>query len=162
MSQENHFSQIYETHKVGVYTFVINILNHNVADAQDITSETFVQLWNYLEKKKEIKNMKSFLYTIAHNLAINLIKKNKHITALNDNTIYDDHLCNNLDFEQQALQKEINKLEPIAKEIIHLTYYEELSYQEISEILSIPKNTVWTILFNTKKQLKYNPLFQSL
>ena len=91
-----------------------------------------------------------------------MIKKNQKMILLHeDNAWYDDSLCENFSFEQKALQSEIDRLDATSKEVIHLTYYEDLSYHEIWTILNIPKNTVGTILFNAKRKLKYLPLFQS-
>lgn len=150
------FEQIYIDHKDRIYTFLLNILNYNVDDASQILADTFVKLREYGQKNK-IQNLKNLAYTISHNLAVDFIKKNKNLTRLDDNGwhSYFDLLDNvNLTFEQKRVQEAIFTLDTTVREVVQLTYYEDKSYQEISEILSIPKNTIWTMLFQAKKKLE--------
>ena len=79
------FEQIYKENKDRIYSFLLNILNYNKDDASQMLSESFLKLWEQLQSQ-EIKNPKNWLYTIAHNLAVNMIKKNSKITTLDELT----------------------------------------------------------------------------
>ncbi len=143
------------SHKDGVYSFLLNILNYNRDDANQILSDSFVKLWEYLQINP-VDNMKSFIYTTAHNLAVNHIKKNQKNTLLVDDNLHYNTVLEeaNFNFEQQQIQNIIKTMDTITREVVHLIIYEEKSYQEIADILKIPKNTVWTIYFQAKAKLK--------
>lgn len=149
------FEKFYNETKRWVYSFLLNILNYNKDDAEQILSDCFVKLREYMWEK-EIKNMKWLIYTIAHNLAVNYIKKNNKTTILDEDMWNYNNVLEeaNFNFEQEKLQKAIAEFDPATREVIHLTYYEEKSYEEIWVILWIPKNTVWTLLFQAKNKLK--------
>jgi RNA polymerase sigma-70 factor (ECF subfamily) len=50
----------------------------------------------------------------------------------------------------------LTTLSPDHREILHMAFYEELSYPEIAELLGIPVNTVKTRVYYAKQQLKKN------
>ena len=155
INQRNTVESFYMSHKDGVYSFLLNILNYNKDDASQILSDSFVKLWEYLENN-HVENMKTFIYTTAHNLAVNHIKKNQKNTVLADDSLHYNTLLEeaNFNFEQQQIQNIIKTMDVMTRKVLHLLLYEEKSYQEISDILKIPKNTVWTIYFQAKAKLK--------
>jgi len=155
-SQIVKFEKIYNDNKNIIYTYLLSLLNYNQEEASQLLSDTFVKLREYYKKNK-IENPRNLLYSIAHNIAVDYIKKNQNTTYINPkrDKWYDDTIENaNIEISKEHIKNFISNLDHTSKEIFQLTYYEEKSYQEISEILKIPKNTVWTILFQIKNKLK--------
>ena len=149
------FEKFYMEYKDKIYSFLLNILNYNKDDASQILSDSFVKLREYMSQKR-VDNMKYMIYTIAHNSAVNLIKKNKNTVYIQDDIVQYHTLLDevNLNFEQKQIQNIIQEMDTTTREVIHLILYEEKSYEEVWKILKIPKNTVWTILFQAKNKLK--------
>ncbi len=133
---------------------------HNMQDAEDIMVEAFARI---LVKKPAIRSggFKAYLYRTAHNLAINLLKKNRRretfsldgceeilrisdsATKTIDDTERDDilHLC-------------MEKIDPVLKEVLFLIYFEELSYKETAAVMRISPKRVDKLLQSAKKHLK--------
>lgn len=139
------FSQLYQDYKDRLYTFLLGALNYNTDDASQVLSDVFVQTRDYLQDH-ELTQPKAFLYRTAHNLAINMIKRSSNRPmASRDELIlsYDDvidqaerrHL-------QEQVQQSLLSMTPMMREVVQLAYYEDYSYQDIADLLSLPKNTV--------------------
>ena len=133
---------------------------HNMQDAEDIMVETFARI---LVKKPAIRSggFKAYLYRTAHNLAINLLKKNRRretfsldgceeilrisdsATKTIDDTERDDilHLC-------------MEKIDPVLKEVLFLIYFEELSYKETAAVMRISPKRVDKLLQSARKHLR--------
>ncbi len=153
------FEKIYLQYKDQIYSYARNILNNNDNDAIEVVSESFLKLFEYL-KKKSVDNVKSLLYRIVHNEAVNLIKKNEKSVML-DEEIYekpnlDDDIIEEMQkkYKSDLIQQCLQKLQSKYKEVIYLYYFEQKDYQEIAFVLWTNKNTIWTLISRAKKQLK--------
>lgn len=138
-----------------VYGFTF-YLTKNAADADDITQETFVKIWKNLKKYDPTKNFKTWILTIAKNTALDFFKKKKMLTFsdfINNNddaslleTIPDPEPLPDEIFLKKDLAIELNKIiEQLPKTdqlIIKLHHQQELTFQEIAEIIGQPLNTV--------------------
>ncbi len=116
--------------------------------ALDLTQDTFIRAWNYLQKGVVVENMRALLYRIARNLIIDFTRK-KHEESL------DSILETGLDFESRreledmhtfadmriALQL-IDQLEKPTRDIIIMRFLDGLSVNEIAEFLEVEPNTI--------------------
>ena len=138
-----------------VYRFAYR-LTHDVHDAEDITQETFVKLWRNAHKFDENKVFKTWLLSIAHNTAIDLLRKRKSLVFSDfDTTLGGNSLTETLaDFnplpdevysraeEKKLLDTVLDELSPSYREILVLHHEEGLTFNEIGAILGKPLNTV--------------------
>jgi len=145
------FKEIYESESDAIFRFcVIRVSNRE--QALDITQETFLRLWQSLLEDKEIKNIKAFLFTVAHRLIIDWYRKKKSV-SLDTIMINNEgeefeyekmHLASNENIlggaEGRYLLTKIDELPGSAREPIYLRFVEGLSPQEIGEILGISTN----------------------
>jgi RNA polymerase sigma factor (sigma-70 family) len=77
------FGALYERHFHGLYDFALRIVRD--ADlAADIVQGTFVKAWDAAVQQKEVENVKAWLYTIAHNLAIDELRLRKRFVEPRD------------------------------------------------------------------------------
>lgn len=112
---------------------------------QEVVQDAFVGLWNDASKK-EIDNIKSYLYTAVKNKALNIIEADKrHNKLLQENYLPEQED----DAEEEMLQEikpvilqKVNELPEKCKEIFMLTKFEGLSYDEVAEYLNISKKTI--------------------
>ena len=128
--------------------------------ASDAVQQAFIKAFKNLNSFKTNKKFSSWLYRIAHNEAINLIKKENKAFSISD------WLAESLPATDKIETDTINKLEAerVSKclsslslkyrSVLNLYYLEEKSYQEISEILRLPTSTVGVRLKRGKLKLQ--------
>ena len=156
------FGEFYDLYVTRIYRFVFFKIN-SVSDAQDITSEVFLKLWQCVKEDKDIKNLNAFTYMIARNMVIDFYRKNNH----QEESISADH--HNIPDEQKDLLRQqimdseltdvlkgIENLKDEYKEVIILKYLDELSHSEIASILHKSNGAVRVLLFRATKALKEN------
>lgn len=140
---------------------IIRYVNHLVNDkekAVDITQESFIKAFINLESFDQKKKFSSWLYRIAHNESVNVIKKyNKEMLFPEDMDFRSDEDIEE-NFEQkensEKIEKYIKEMPILYSEPLFLLYFEEKSYQEISDILRIPMGTVATRINRAKTIMK--------
>ena len=124
----------------------------------DLVQEVFIKVYVNLNGFDVGKKFSSWIFRIAHNLAVNYLKKKKTFLKLNeeikisDEKDMEDHFAKKE--LEKALQKCLDSLPINYKEVLVLYYFENLSYEEISDSLKIPPGTVAIRLSLAKKYLK--------
>jgi RNA polymerase sigma-70 factor (ECF subfamily) len=137
---------------------------HEHDAALDLSQEAFVKAWNHIKTIDSQRSFFTWYYTILKNLCLNEIRNLKNrakrfsdIGIAVDQQIDIQHNENGL-IEQKELQEQvwlaINQLEPGEREIILLREFQDLSYNEIAEILECPIGTVMSRLYSARKALK--------
>lgn len=147
-----------------VYGFLLK-RTENENDAEDITIETFSRAFDKIKSYNPEYKFNTWLITIAKNIHIDFLRKKKNIIP-NDKSKHDEHHAHQVIDESPSpedtliteqnlakLLRDIKKLKPHYQEIINLRYFQELSYQEISEELNEPMNNVKVKLLRAKKLL---------
>lgn len=137
------FHELYEQYAPDVYRFAY-WLSGNTADAEDITSETFVRAWIGRDKIRT-ETVKAYLFTIARNLFLKQQRQAKRYTPLLVDQV-DGHpplevqisLQDEIGMVHEALQQmpEINR----AAFILRIQY--ELPYSEIARVLGLSESAV--------------------
>ena len=137
----------------------------NENDAEDITIQSFSKAFDKINTFNEKYQFKTWLITISKNIHIDLIRKNK--TSINlytsqnqeaeaykiidDNPTPEDKIITEQNLAKLLL--DIKQLKPKYQEVIHLRYFKELSYKEISNEINEPMNNVKIKLLRAKKIL---------
>ncbi len=140
---------MYKEQSDAVFRFCL-IRVSNREQALDITQETFLRLWQSLSESKEIRNVRAFLFTVAHRLVIDWYRKKKSIPLdslmYNDKDIEinlaDEKTLNDLSLgaEGRYLLRTVSELDSVHQEPIYLRFVEGLSPAEIGDILGITPN----------------------
>lgn len=157
------FNFLLDTFWNDVYGFQLK-RTQNENDAEDITIQTFSRAFDNLNSYNQEYNFKTWLITISKNLHIDLLRKRKFIsdeqTNIFDQQIHEivdesptpeDNLIKKQNLENLLIQ--IKKLKPHYQKVIHLRYFQELSYKEIAAELLEPVNNVKVKLLRAKKLL---------
>ena len=155
------FSYIIDRYENKLKVYLSRTTNYS-QEVDDLLQQTFINAYMNLQSFDVDKKFSSWIYRIAHNLAINWLKKKKINIFLDEDETILRNLASEINIFQEINQKElakdiglvINKLLFKYKEPIILKYLEEKSYEEISDILRMPKNTVGTLISRAKKILK--------
>ena len=140
-TQNTAFQKLLREYQKPLYNHIRNIvLNHD--DADDVLQNTFVKVFQYLKDFKGDSKLFSWMYRIATNEAITFInqKAKKHNTTseaiqskIVDNLKADSYFDGN-DI-QIKLQKAITLLPEKQQLVFKMKYFEEIKYEEMSEIL---------------------------
>ena len=142
---------------------VLNVVYHMCGDmliAEDAAQETFIRAWQKLPGYRPQTPLRNWLYRIAFNAGMDMIRKNKRILP---DDISDLHLSDGqpgletLVAEQERtklVQNAILSLPDASRAVLVLREYEGLSYQEISSTLDIPVGTVMSRLNYARNLLK--------
>jgi len=140
----------------------VNYLLNNSELTEDIVQETFIRGYQNIKSFNAERKFSSWIYRIAHNTAINHIKKQNRTISIDISLIgelFSSKKDNpEIDYEKKEIQKTVrkclNKLNHKYKEVLILYYLEDKSYKEISSILEIPIGTVGIRISRAKKALK--------
>lgn len=157
------YGKFYDLYVKRIYRFIYFKVN-SVAETQDLTSETFLRVWQSIREGKEIRNLNAFIYIIARNLVIDFYRrKNTDAVSLDDENAPEipdsgkDILQEQMiDSDLQATIKGLDKLKDEYKEAIVLKYFDELSISEIAEVLNKSKGAVRVLLHRALNTLKEN------
>ena len=142
-----------ENHADGLYRFILGNIK-NEFKAQDIVQDSFERLWINHESV-EFEKAKSFLFRIAYNRMIDVIRREKRIS--DENSIVDR-------IETQSSQKQIelkeiidnamSKLSEIQRSVVMLRDYEGYTYEEIAQITDLTESQVKVYIFRARQHQK--------
>ena len=158
------FTSLLDYYLNEVYGFMLK-RTENETDAEDITIETFAKAFDKISTYNPDFQFNTWLIAIAKNVHIDMLRKKKStlfldITDEEDNQAYnvadsspspEDKIITEQNLSQ--LLQFIKELKPHYQEVIQLRYFQELSYQEISEHLQEPLSNVKIKLLRAKKLL---------
>ena len=134
------FGKVIEQYSQGLYWQIRRmVFNHD--DANDILQNTFLKAWSHIDNFRGNAKLSTWLYKIAINESITFINKER---ARNEASIDDDSfLLNNIESDQYfdgdeaqvKLQRAINSLPEKQRLVFNMRYYDEMKYEDMSEIL---------------------------
>lgn len=155
------FDIIYKKYSRRLYGFVFRYIKQE-ADTEEIVQDVFIKIWKCRNKMDVYSSFESFLFTIAHNATVNLLKKRateqkyvEHVKSLQIiNESYE--LTDEIHYKElmQKFQGLVNELSPRQKEIFQLSREDGLSNKEIADKLGISIQTVKNHLVTTLSFLK--------
>lgn len=157
------FDQIYGLYSHKLFSFVFKILK-NEAEVDDIVQEVFVKIWESRSKLEDYKLLNSYIFTIAYNNSIDLIRKrisnNKYLEHLKNSASINltPTIISQIEFNElnNQVEKLIANLPDRQKQVYLLHKEEGLTYPEIAEQLGISKNTVENHMVKALKYLRQN------
>lgn len=139
-SKTRAFNEMVKKYHQKVYWMVRKmVIDHD--DSNDVTQEVFIKAWNGIDSFRGESQLYTWLYRIASNEAINFLNKKRRRLQVSledmekelEDKLESDPLVGG-DEIQLKLQKALLKLPEKQKLVFNLKYFEELPYEEISEI----------------------------
>lgn len=162
------YAELMVRYRDSIYFMLLKMVN-NKDDADDLTIEAFGKAFKRLHQYTPNYAFSTWLFKIATNNCIDFIRKKKNNTFSIDKSFENDEggemtmdiKSEALDPEEKIMKKEkikmmrdvVDKLKPRYKVLIELRYFDELSYEEISEKLTLPIGTVKAQLFRARELL---------
>lgn len=140
-SQDRAFRELVTTYQERLYWHIRRIvLTHQNAD--DVLQETFIKVYRNIDGFKGESKLYSWMYRIATNEALSFLKRNSKIKGISGEELQQNHLMNlradpyfDGDQAELELQQAIGELPEKQRLVFNMKYFQELKYDEISEIL---------------------------
>jgi RNA polymerase sigma-70 factor (ECF subfamily) len=140
-TQNDAFRKLMSDYKRPLYSHIRSIvLDHD--DADDVLQNTFVKVFQYLKGFKGESKLFSWMYRIATNEAITFLKQRARKSGIKNETLQNkmiDNLAADIYFDgneiQLKLQRAVACLPEKQQLVFKMKYFQELKYEEISDIL---------------------------
>ena len=132
------FSELVKTYSKPLYWHIRRmVLSHD--DANDLLQNTFIKAWTGIDGFLGNAKVSSWLYRIATNETLTFLNKNSHNASIEEAEAVTSQLEADEYFDgdnlQTRLQAAIQTLPPKQRMIFNMKYFEEMKYEEISNIL---------------------------
>ena len=147
---------VYDLTRKGVYFFVLPIMRTK-EKAEDIMQNTYIQVYENIDKFDKSKNPLNWILTISKNLALTEVKRNsKEIPTDFMESVNGDKVINydKQEFDTPLLDIANKVLSPSELQILMMYIQGEYKHREIAEILDIPIGTVTWKYNNALKKIK--------
>ena len=159
------FAAIVPRYEAPLLRYISRLGCKDSAAAQDLLQEIFVKIFVHLNDYDHSLQFSSWIYRIAHNEIVSFFRKERSrpsvLTRAEDNYLFENIVDDaelidqkNLRYTAPDIGRAVGQLEQRYRDIIVLKYFEEKSYEEISDILQIPQGTVATLISRAKKKIK--------
>lgn len=163
------FAELVNIYKGKLFHLAYRMLS-NRQEAEDVVQDTFMRMYEHLERYDASHKFSTWIYRIATNLCIDRLRRKKTAYSL-DADVSDDgdgldgySILQSKDSSpeqvlilserQQAVRRAMDALPVKYKTAMALKYYQDLSLQEISDILHIPVSTVKTRIHRGRDYLR--------
>jgi RNA polymerase sigma-70 factor, ECF subfamily len=155
---EQAMREFFELHSSTVYHYIFGRCNDKTV-AGDILNTVMMEVWNHAERFEGRSKVSTWLIGIARFKLIDFYRSEKrHQHSELDETIEDPLIASEQMIEaaqhSKGVKSCIDKLGENQREIVQLTFYSELAYQEIAEIIECPVGTVKSRMHHAKDALK--------
>ncbi len=163
--------ELVSRHRRRVYFLALQLLG-NADDALDIAQDAMLRFLSNLHRFDAERPVRPWLFRITRNLALDLFRRRKVRQSESLDAFYDvdgegeglrlDPADPTVDLDRDLLQSQLRRklfaalarLTPTQREIVVLRDYQDLSYQEIAQMLDIPLGTVMSRLHGARQRLR--------
>jgi RNA polymerase sigma-70 factor (ECF subfamily) len=163
------FRLLIERHQRRIYQLALGILKQH-EEAMDVVQETFIKVHQHLPGFKGDAAFSTWTYRIAYNLSIDALRKNSRgervdvdeTTLTDEGTHYEPYATGSASPQKAMLRGELSvelqralaSLGENHRAILILREVDGLSYEELSDVLKIPKGTVMSRLFHARHKMQ--------
>jgi RNA polymerase sigma-70 factor (ECF subfamily) len=151
--QEKDFSRMIREQKATIYT-VCYMFSKDKEEIDDLFQEVLVKLWQGYDSFQGKSDLRTWIYRVSLNTCISIDRKKKRRKTqplLEGVDLFDKNDADNR--QTDMLHERIGKLQAFDRAIV-LLWLENLSYEEIAQIVGISVKNVSVKLYRIKEQLK--------
>ena len=161
---QDAFAQLVQRHQRRVFNLVFRMLQQ-YEEANEVTQETFLAAWQGLPSFRGDARFSTWLYRIAYNCSLKQLEQRKRDTALQVAVQAEQSLQQESCDERAEAEMEAHERQALVREhlsmlpakyriVLVLRHLQELTYEEMAEILTMPIGTIKTHLFRARNLLK--------
>jgi RNA polymerase sigma-70 factor (ECF subfamily) len=140
--------RLYDEHAQALFGFLLNF-TRDEGDTRDVLQDVFVKLARQPEMLQGVRDERGFLIRLAHNAAIDLMRRraarDRNHEAFGADTGALSPFAPADDPDEAAFRAEISaalgELPPDQRAVVHLKLWEDLTFEQIAEVLGVPLNT---------------------
>ncbi len=137
--------EIYVAYAGFLFHFLLGILR-NRENAEDVTSEFFIKLWDIADKYVPGTGHRAWLSRIARNMAVDFLRSHKKEIPYDAGEQGFEAMAASDEMEEAVsnltVKEALDRLKPAEREIVHLKIIGDMTFEEISNILETPMGTV--------------------
>ncbi|WP_300568275.1 RNA polymerase sigma factor [Flavobacterium sp.] len=157
----NAFAALVDRYKNMVYTLALKMVSNKEA-AEEIAQDTFIKIYNSLNKFKGESKFSTWVYKITYNTCLDSLKKSKkeektsYIEDFSEHQTKEmDNILDTIDDKErnQVIQDCIEKLPNDEAFLLTLYYFDNQSVDEISKVMDNSVSNIKVKLFRTRKKL---------
>jgi RNA polymerase sigma-70 factor (ECF subfamily) len=160
---QDAFSLLVQRYQRRVFNLVFRMVQE-YEEANEITQDAFLAAWQGLGSFRGEARFSTWLYRIAYNCALKSLDQQKRERALQtalqaEQFLEDDQDPQNVNRieameSQQLVQEQLSQLPAKYRVVLTLRHLQEMSYEEMAEVLTMPVGTIKTHLFRARNLLK--------
>lgn len=161
--KSEEYGEVIKRYEKKLGRYIQRVVNRK-DEVEDILAEVFLSAYKNIKGFDTKRKFGSWIYRIAHNKAVDFIKKQRNITISDEeiddfweNLKSEDKLAEELAIDEEQkkeIEAAIEKLETKYREVIWLFFEEEKSYEEIADVLHTSVSNVGVMLKRAKEKLK--------
>lgn len=146
MPRRSDIEQLYDDHAPSLFAFLLNF-TRDESDTRDLLQEIFVKIAREPELLGGVQNERAFLIRLAHNQAIDLIRRRDTRIRTKENFVAEriSLFAPASDPDETVFRQELavalGELPEDQRAVVHLKLWEELTFEAIAEALEISPNT---------------------
>ncbi len=151
------FDTLYKEHYQRIYRFAFRMAG-SAEEAKDIVQETFVKLHGALGSGSEIRQPRTWLYTVAANICRNSLKRQAHyrdvvIKEVQPQLIQESVEADLIRRERIELMKKAIASLPERDRTLLMLYQDRLPYAEMADVIGVKAGSVGTLLSRAIEKL---------
>lgn len=138
-TREQTFTRLVREYQEPIYWHVRRMVN-NHEDADDVVQNTFLKAWGGIDAFRNESKLSTWLFRIATNEALNHLNKEKNTVSIDDMSgtanaqLQSDPYFDGNETQIQLYQA-LNTLPPKQRAVFNMKYFQEMKYEEISQIM---------------------------
>jgi RNA polymerase sigma-70 factor, ECF subfamily len=158
--RQNALEQFYRHFNAQAYQFALRLVG-NAADAAEVTNESMFEVWRSAASFGGDSKVRTWLFGIVNHRAIDLLRRRRRLHSDDLDELVDDspscRIADVIGGAQDAghVRHCVNQLPERQKAVVHLAFFEELSYPEVAEALHVPVGTIKTRVMHAKLRLQH-------
>ena len=152
------FAALYRLYEPKLGRFVGNLVRHPQI-VEEVLDDTLLVVWDHAADFKGESKLSTWIFAIAYRKAMKALRRydppvedpvaeNRQSEAATPEEAFGQHRLHDL------LRRAMSELSPDHRAVVELTYFSELGYREIADIMDCPVDTVKTRMFYARRHLK--------
>ncbi len=156
------YKYIIDRYETKLFRYIQRILYISKEDTEDILQEVFLKAYKNINGYDSKYSFSSWIYRIAHNEAISFLRKKKSVIESNQDIEIFDKISSGedigddfvIELKRKEVRELLSKLDSKYREVLILRYFEDMGYNEISDILHTSVGNVSSLIDRGKKKFK--------
>jgi RNA polymerase sigma factor (sigma-70 family) len=153
------FGKLFEKYNQYLVNFLLRFTKYNLSQSEDIAQDVWIKIYDNLGKFNLNMTFKSWMFRVAHNHALDVLRKSKKIYFYYNDQDLDILKKTASDFGSKIenkilLEKILQNLKLEEKELLDLAYLQGFSITELSDIFRVSNRQITVKLYKLKQKIK--------